>query len=184
LNVSNIVSVSGGDGHSSALAADGSVWKWGLNDLGELGNGTTNAVANPFPARILTDTFGNGFSNVVMVSARDYQNTAVKADGSVWAWGWNNQGQCGNGTTNATWSPTPVVGLGARVPLPLNLAAGSPGFANLSWSSATGQFFNVEFSTNLAGGFSGLQSNLLATPPTNVVSVPLTNGAMFYRLRF
>ena len=71
------------------------------------------------------------------------------------------------------------------MPLPLNITAGSPGFANLSWSAATGQFFNVEFSTNLASGFSGtLQNNLLATPPTNVIYVPLTNGAMFYRLRF
>ncbi len=72
LNVSNIVSVSGGDSHSTALAADGTVWKWGLNDLGELGNGTTNAVANPSPARILTDKFGGSFSNILMASARDY----------------------------------------------------------------------------------------------------------------
>ena len=186
LNVSNIVAVSGGDGHSSALAADGTIWKWGLNDLGELGNGTTNATANPFPAQILTDKFGNGFSNVVTMAARDYHNIAVKADGSVWMWGANDQGQCGEGTTNNDcWSPVPVAGLGARVPLPLNVTAGSPGFANLSWSSATGQFFNVEFSTNLAKGFTGtLQSNQLATPPTNVISVPITNGTMFYRLRF
>ena len=186
LNVSNILAVSGGDNHSSALAADGTIWKWGINDLGELGNGTTNATANPFPTQILTDRFGNGFSNVVMMAARDYHNIAVKADGSVWMWGANDQGQCGEGTTNNyCWRPVPVVGLAARVPLALNVATGSPGFANLSWSSATGQFFNVEFSTNLISGFNRtMQSNLLATPPTNMVSVPLTNGAMFYRLKF
>lgn len=186
LNVSNIVAVSGGDDHSSALAADGTIWKWGINDLGELGNGTTNATANPFPAQILTDKFGNGFSNVVMMAARDYHNIAVKTDGSVWMWGANDQGQCGEGTTNNDcWRPGPMASLGARVPLPMNVAAGSPGFANLSWSCSTGQFFNVDFSTNLANGFTGtLQSNLLATPPTNLVPVPLTNGAMFYRLRF
>ncbi len=49
----------------------------------------------PFPAKILTDKFGNGFSNIVMASARDYHNIAVKADGSVWMWGANDQGQCG-----------------------------------------------------------------------------------------
>lgn len=186
LNVSNAMAVSGGDSHSSALTSDGRVWKWGLNDLGELGNGTTNAVANPFPAPILTDKFGNGFSNVVMMAARDYHNIAVKSDGSVWMWGANDQGQCGEGTTNNDcWRPVPVVGLGARLPLPINIAAGSPGFDNLSWSSATGQFFAVEFSTNLAKGFSGtLQSNILATPPTNLVTVPFTSGTMFYRLRF
>lgn len=114
LNLTNILAVSGGDGHSSALAAGGTVWKWGLNDVGELGNGTINAGANPIPAKILVDKFGAGFSNIVMVSARDYHNIAVKADGSVWMWGANDQGQCGDGTTNSDWSPVPVVGLGAR----------------------------------------------------------------------
>jgi alpha-tubulin suppressor-like RCC1 family protein len=186
LNVSNITVVSGGDDHSSALAADGTVWKWGLNDVGELGNGTTNAVANPVPAKILVDTFSNSFNNLVMVSARDYHNIAVKADGSVWMWGANDQGQCGNGTTNGTWSPTPVSGLAARVGLPLNVAPGAlPGYANLTWSSATGEYFTVQYSTNLADGFtSTLQSNILATPPSNLVTVPMTNGPCYYRLKF
>jgi alpha-tubulin suppressor-like RCC1 family protein len=186
LNVSNIVSVSGGDSHSSALAADGTVWKWGLNNLGELGNGMTNAIANPFPAKILVDTYSNVFNNVVLLSARDYHNIAVKSDGSVWMWGANDQGQCGNGTTNNTWAPTPVSGLTARIGLPLNLTpAASPGFANLSWSSTTGAYFSVEYSTDLTAGFTGvLVSNLLATPPTNWVSVPLTNASTYYRLKF
>jgi hypothetical protein len=184
LNVSNIVAVSGGDSHSSALAADGTIWKFGKNDVGELGNGTANTNANPFPAKILTDKFGNTFSNVVMMAARDYHNIAVKADGSVWMWGANDQGQCGDGTQNDAWRPVPVVGLGARVPLTLNIARGAPGFANLSWSCSTGQFFNLEFSTNSTGGFISWQNNVLATPPTNVVSVPLTNDEAFYRLKF
>jgi alpha-tubulin suppressor-like RCC1 family protein len=150
LNVSNIVSVSGGDSHSSALAADGAVWKWGLNDLGELGNGTTNAVANPVPAKILTDKFGAGFSNVVMAAARDYHNIAAKADGSFWMWGANDQGQCGEGTTNNDcWRPAPVAGLGPRVGLPLNVAGAQPGYADLTWASTTGAFFSVECSTNI-----------------------------------
>jgi alpha-tubulin suppressor-like RCC1 family protein len=186
LNVSNIVAVSGGDSHSSALAADGTVWKWGLNDLGELGNGTINGVANPVPARILVDAFGHSFTNIVMVSARDYHNIAVKTDGSVWMWGANDQGQCGNGTTNATWSPTPVAGLGARVGLPLNLMAGvQPGYAALTWSSTTGAYFSVEYTTNLAVGFSSVvQSNILATPPTNLVPVPMPDVQGYYRLKF
>ena len=184
LNVSNAVVVSGGDGHSSALA-DGTVWKWGLNDVGELGNGTTNGGANSMPAKILLDKFGAPFTNIVMASARDYHNIAVKADGSVWMWGANDRGQCGNGTTNDTWAPTPVVSLGARVGLPVTVAAAAqPGYANVAWSSATGQYFSVEYSTNLANGFTGWQSNLVATPPINVVTVPMTNGQGFYRLKF
>ena len=186
LSVSNIVVVSGGDSHSSALAADGTVWKWGRNDVGELGNGATNAIPNPAPAQILVDKFGASFSNVVMLSARDYHNIAVKADGSVWMWGANDQGQCGDGTTNDLYAPSPVVGLGPRVGLPLNIKASlQPGAVDLSWSSATGEYFNVECSTNLATGFTGiLQGNILATPPANVITVGATNGNRFYRLKF
>ena len=186
LNVSNIVSVSGGDGHSSALAADGKVWKWGLNDLGELGNGTTNALANPLPAPILTDKFGNGFSNIVMVAARDYHNIAVKADGSVWMWGANDQGQCGDGTTNDDWQPVPVVGLGPRVPRFLTTSAsGQPGYVALNWPSAPGEYFTIESTTNLANGFSQvLPGNILATAPTNVMALPATDNQIYYRLKF
>jgi alpha-tubulin suppressor-like RCC1 family protein len=186
LNVSNIVTVSGGDSHSSALKADGTAWKWGLNDLGELGNGTTNATANPFPAPILTDTFGAPFTNLVRLSARDYHNIAVKADGSVWMWGANDQGQCGNGITNATWQPTPVVGLGARTPQFLNVTpSAQPGYADLTWTSATGEYFSVQSTTNLAQGFTTtLQSNLLATPPQNLLTLPATNHQIYYRLKF
>jgi alpha-tubulin suppressor-like RCC1 family protein len=186
LNLTNIVAVSGGDDHSSALAGDGTIWKWGQNDVGELGNGTADANAHAVPAKILVDKFGAGFSNIVMVSARDYHNIAVKADGSVWMWGANDQGQCGDGATNDDWRPVPVVGLGARVGLPLNVAAATqPGYANLTWSSATGEYFAVEYTTNLAAGFAEtLQSNILATPPSNLVTVPMTNGQYYYRLRF
>jgi alpha-tubulin suppressor-like RCC1 family protein len=185
LNVTNAVAVSGGDSHSSALAADGTIWKWGLNDLGELGNGTTNAAANPIPAKILTDKFGDAFTDIVMMAARDYHNIAVKADGSAWMWGANDQGQCGVGNTNNVWQPSPVVGLGARVGLPLNLTFSQPGFVDLSWSSATGQFFNLEYSTDLTTGFGiTLLTNILATPPTNVVTVPMTERYAVFRLRF
>jgi alpha-tubulin suppressor-like RCC1 family protein len=186
LNVSNIVAVSGGDYNSVALRADGSVWKWGLNDVGELGIGSADTNSHPLAAPVTLDNFGGGFSNVVMVSNRDYHNIAVKADGSVWMWGANDQGQCGVGNTNALYRPAPVIGLGPRVGLPLNVQKSlQPGFANLSWSSATGEYFTLEFAPNLTVGFTGvIQSNILATPPANRVTVPMTNSSGHYRLRF
>jgi len=194
LNLSNIVMVSGGDYNSIALRSDGTVWKWGLNDVGELGLGTNDnagvgpgvdLIAHPFPMQVTLDKFGNGFSNVVQVSNRDYHNLALKTDGSLWMWGANDQGQCGDGTTNDLYRPSPVVGLGARTSLGLNLENNvQPGFADLKWSSATGEYFTIEYATNLANGFIGGPSNILATPPTNVVTVPVTSSSYFYRLRF
>jgi alpha-tubulin suppressor-like RCC1 family protein len=188
-SLSNIVAVSGGDWHSSALDADGTVWKWGRNDVGQLGNGTSDGAGNflphPLPARILLDNYGAGFSNVVKVAARDWHNIAVKADGSVWQWGANDQGQCGDNTTTDRWRPVKVSGLGPRVPLPVNVARSGPGFIDLRWKSVTGEYFSIEYTTNLAAGFTWVvQSNVLATPPTNTVTVPTTNARSYYRLKF
>ena len=191
LTLSNIVAVSGGDYNSIALRSDGTVWKWGVNDVGELGIGTTDGtgpgvatdpMVHAIPVQVTQDTFGNGFSNVVMVANRDYHNIAVKADGSAWMWGANDQGQCGDGTTNDDWRPTPVVGLGARVARTLKLQPSGNQMA-LNWDTATGEFFSIQYTTNLATGFTSvIQSNLLATPPSNTITV--TNGPGFYRLKF
>jgi hypothetical protein len=115
-----------------------------------------------------------------------FSNLAVKADGSVWMWGWNNQGQVATARPMAPGRRQPVFGLNARIGLPLNLSpAPTPGYSNLSGSSTTGAYFSVESTTNLSAGFSsGLQNNILATPPTNPVTVPMTNASTFYRLKF
>jgi hypothetical protein len=121
-----------------------------------------------------------------MMAARDYHNIAVKSDGSVWMWGANDQGQCGVGNTNSVWRPSPVVGLGPRVGLPLSLTGGPlSGYADLAWPSTTGAYFSVQYSPNLASSFTTLSpSNLLATPPTNLFIMPATNLSGFYRLKF
>src|SRR5205809_26340 len=185
-SLSNIVAVSGGDWHSSALDSSGMIWKWGRNDVGQLGNGTADSSQHPLPAKILLDNNGNGFSNIVLMAARDYHNIAGKGDGSVWQWGANAQGQCGDNTTVDRWRPVQVTGLGLRVGLPLKIQRNAqPGQYDLSWASATGEFFNVEYTTNLAAGFPALLlTNVLATPPTNSVTVTATNGDCFYRLKF
>ena len=60
-----------------------------------------------------------------------------------------------------------------------------PGHIDLAWSSATGEYFTIEYTTNPPGGFTGIvQTNILATPPQNVVTVPATDGNRYYRLRF
>ncbi len=184
--LSNIVAVSGGDWHSSALDSSGMIWKWGRNDVGQLGNGTADSSQHPLPAKIQVDNNGVPFTNIVMVAARDWHNIAVKADGSVWQWGANDQGQCGDNTTVDRWRPVQVSGLGPRAGLTLKIQSSiQPGSADLSWTSAMGEYFTIEYATDLLAGFTAtLQTNILATPPQNVLTVPATNGNRFYRLRF
>jgi hypothetical protein len=161
------------------------LWKWGRNDTGQLGNGTADGLSHPVPAKIQFDNYGGGFSNIALMAARDWHNIAVKADGSVWQWGANDQGQCGDNSTNDLWRPAMVSGLGPRAGLSLLVESGAPGFMNLRWKSATGEFFAIEYATNLAAGFTEvMQSKILASPPTNTVTVPVDNSARYYRLKF
>jgi hypothetical protein len=64
-----------------------------------------------------------------------------------------------------------------------SLPAGQPGFLTLNWQSVTGLLYSIQGTTKLVEGFSGvMQSNIVATPPTNSFSVPVTNAQGFYRL--
>src|SRR5689334_16951647 len=81
-----VVQVTGGQNFTVAVRSDGSVWTWGDNARGELGNGSVNAGSS-IPTQVA------GLSNVVSVSARGYFILALKQDGTVWAWGQNTFGQ-------------------------------------------------------------------------------------------
>ena len=108
-----VVDINTGFDNAVALKYDGTVWSWGYNDFGQLGNGeigdkldnyTTTALYEISPVPVMansTTTFGN----VTTFSAGGYHVLAVKTDGSVWSWGHNSDGQLGiNGTTpNSKW---------------------------------------------------------------------------------
>src|SRR5207237_129666 len=95
--------VGGGLSHSWALKSDGTVWAWGYNGDGELGDGTTTNSSWPVQVR---DLSGGYLSGVVAVAGGNLHSLALKSDGTVWAWGYNGDGELGNGTT--TNSSTPV----------------------------------------------------------------------------
>jgi alpha-tubulin suppressor-like RCC1 family protein len=91
-SLTNIKSISAGSYHSAALGIDGSVWTWGENYFGQIGNGTTNDnIPNPY--KVI------GISDVKSISTGNEHTIALKNDGTFWAWGYNNAGQKGNGTS-------------------------------------------------------------------------------------
>src|SRR5947207_3023346 len=74
-----------------AAHAQGNALAWGMNDLGQLGNGTK--TESDVPVQV------TGLSGVVAMAAGFRHSLAVKSDGTLWAWGENNFGQLGTGTT-------------------------------------------------------------------------------------
>lgn len=97
---------------SFGIKPDGTLWAWGLNDVGQLGIGNTT---NQFtPVQVGTDT---DWVDVVSGGAGNDQFTiATKSDGTVWSWGDNQGGQYGNGTVgNPVYVPTLMTGLCATL---------------------------------------------------------------------
>jgi alpha-tubulin suppressor-like RCC1 family protein len=82
-----------------ALSASSfSVWAWGNNAFGQLGNGTT--TSSSVPVQVGTAT------NWASIAAGDFHTVAVRADGTLWTWGDNSQGQLSTG--GAANSSVPV----------------------------------------------------------------------------
>ncbi|ETR66986.1 MAG: hypothetical protein OMM_05382 [Candidatus Magnetoglobus multicellularis str. Araruama] len=77
--LSNIVSIQSGSSHNLALRSDGTVWSWGFNGNGELGDGSR--IDQSLPVQILP------LNNIVGIAAGDHHCLALQADGTVWAWG-------------------------------------------------------------------------------------------------
>jgi alpha-tubulin suppressor-like RCC1 family protein len=85
--------------HTFALMSDGTLWVWGNNINGQLGDGTTTDKHSPIKVDI---------TGVAAISAR-YNSMALKSDGTLWAWGGNSSGQLGDGTTTDRTTPVKVV---------------------------------------------------------------------------
>ncbi len=95
--------VAGGRNHGVALATDGTVWTWGSNAYGQLGNGTFNDRATPQQVP--------GLANIVDIGAGAEHSMAVTDGGQVYVWGAGSRGELGLGTQNNRPSPTLVTTL-------------------------------------------------------------------------
>ena len=103
------VMVAAGRDHTLGLRTNGTLYAWGRNDHGQLGNGTgTNAT---------TPTLVSGMGPYTQVAAGGSHSLALQANGTAWAWGRNDYGQLGIGTTADAHAPVQVSGGGTYVQL-------------------------------------------------------------------
>ncbi len=94
------VAVACGGAHTLAIRlADQTLWTWGSNSDGQLGDGTTTDANAPHQI---------GTSRWVAVAAGKLHSMAIDTNGALWAWGRNAEGQLGNGTTAAVLVPTQI----------------------------------------------------------------------------
>ena len=97
-----ITQIAAGGSHTVALKNGGTVWAWGLNSSGQLGDGTGTKTDSDTPVKV------SGLTGIITAIAAGVSHTvALKSNGTVWAWGSNGYGQLGNGTMVAD-SDTPV----------------------------------------------------------------------------
>lgn len=115
-----VVQVGIGASHACARKSDGTMWCWGYNTSGEVGDGTTTQRNSPVQVTAL----GN---NVASIIVGGYHTCAIKTDGTLWCWGQDRWGQIGDGTITNTPRATP-----AQVSLDSNVVVldGAAGFAN------------------------------------------------------
>jgi alpha-tubulin suppressor-like RCC1 family protein len=102
------VEVSAGGQHSCARSSGGAVRCWGSGGSGQLGNGQFNASTIP------VSVFGLG-SGVSGISAGGQHSCAVTSAGAALCWGYNDDGELGNGTNTKSSAPVGVSGLGTGV---------------------------------------------------------------------
>ena len=112
-----VKAISAGIFHTSALTTAGAVKCWGLNQAGQLGDGTTDNSSTP------VDVVGLG-SGVRAVTAGIWHSSAITSAKAARCWGQNNFGQVGDGTTVNRSTPVAVAGLSSGV---TGIDAGSGG---------------------------------------------------------
>ncbi len=102
-----ITAIATGSSHTLILKSDSTLWSWGYNGYGQVGDGTLTDSYTP--------TQLNSLSGIIGISAGSQYSLAVKSDGTVWAWGENYYGQLGVGDTTNRNAPVQVSGLTGMV---------------------------------------------------------------------
>jgi alpha-tubulin suppressor-like RCC1 family protein len=100
-----ISQISAGINFGLALASDGAAYGWGDNSSGQLGNGTTTGADTPTAVAAGAVPSGTSFTQV---AAGLINSLALGSNGHIYAWGWNGDGQLGDGSTTPSNAPVAV----------------------------------------------------------------------------
>ncbi len=109
VSLSGVASLAGGDAHSLALLTGGEVLAWGENTAGQVGDGTTTERYTPV---VVKGVGGSGALSGVTAIAAGRHSLALRANGTVVAWGDNAYGELGDGTITDRTTPVVVQGVG------------------------------------------------------------------------
>jgi alpha-tubulin suppressor-like RCC1 family protein len=153
-----------------ALKSDGTVWTWGANIVGLLGTGTASgSYVATVPAQV------TALTGITQIDGSNQNRYALKSDGTVWAWGANEQGQIGNGTAgNRLTAP-------AKVSTPAGVTAIASGEAFNGYAVAAGGTvwsWGDNLNGNLGVPGAGRQSSVPVQVP-NLSGVSKVSGFSF-----
>ncbi len=185
--------VGGGEGFSLGIGSDGKLYAWGYNGLGELGIGSTaatNAANDSAQAVVLPPG-----ETVLTMAASDYSDYAIAGEGdTLYAWGYNQQGEIGkNTTTTDQLLPTKVLGVGGVGYLTLSSAPSAPSLvspnditgvprsATLIWNSVHGATtYELQVATGIHFYFSSIVADTTLQDTTVTLSSPLASVTKYY----
>lgn len=150
--------IEAGGSHATAIAFNGTLWAWGDNRVGQLGDGTT--IARLTPTRMGTDTHWTA------VSAGDAYTVAIKSDGSLWAWGSNYLGRLGAGMVVDPDDPDIGITVPIRIGTDSNWTVVSAGGDHTAALKSDGSIWT--WGSNSIGQLGGGEFDLNKYVPTHV----------------
>ena len=160
----SVVVIASGTYHSMALCSDGTLATWGYNLYGQLGNNTT--TNSSVPVAVTTTGTPLAGKTVVSMAAGGYHNLALCSDGTLVAWGENNDGQLGNNSTTNSSVPVAVTTAGTALAGKTVIAVAAGQFHSMALCS-DGTVVSWGYNANgQLGNNSTTQSNVAVVVPT------------------